>query len=230
VKSVSTLWAVAEPAVAAVIEQAHQAAIKDASSIVCKGLRPEHQHHLPPHMRDPQRPLPGTCSKNNSQAGGCRPCAVALGTDLLCVGSRWLVEKHRMVGQPSLDMSATTKLTSAAGGQATGRGHDKSQAKSSAEFAARDDQGFRRRVVRASTAVGWPSICCTDLCRPAAMTELAADDIRVRHAVRDSEAARRPRVVDALHSDHCRCRPDLGYPREGVSTRWPLWHASSRSP
>ena len=30
VKSVSTLWAVADPAVAAVIEQAHQAAVKDA--------------------------------------------------------------------------------------------------------------------------------------------------------------------------------------------------------
>jgi TrwC relaxase len=30
VKSVSTLWAVADPAVAAVIEQAHQAAVNDA--------------------------------------------------------------------------------------------------------------------------------------------------------------------------------------------------------
>jgi hypothetical protein len=38
--------------------------------------------------------------------------------------------------------------------------------------------------------------------------------IRVRQAVRDSEAARRPRVVVALHSDHRRRRPDLGDPRE----------------
>jgi conjugative relaxase-like TrwC/TraI family protein len=36
VKSVSTLWAVAEPAVAAVIEQAHQAAIKDALMFIEK--------------------------------------------------------------------------------------------------------------------------------------------------------------------------------------------------
>src|SRR4029453_7706380 len=34
VKSVSTLWAVAEPAVAAVIEQAHEAAIKDALTFI----------------------------------------------------------------------------------------------------------------------------------------------------------------------------------------------------
>jgi conjugative relaxase-like TrwC/TraI family protein len=34
VKSVSTLWAVAEPAVAAVIEQAHQAAVKDALTFI----------------------------------------------------------------------------------------------------------------------------------------------------------------------------------------------------
>jgi conjugative relaxase-like TrwC/TraI family protein len=34
VKSVSTLWAVAEPAVAAVIEQAHQAAVKDALAFI----------------------------------------------------------------------------------------------------------------------------------------------------------------------------------------------------
>ena len=33
VKSVSTLWAVADPAVAAVIERAHQAAVKDALSV-----------------------------------------------------------------------------------------------------------------------------------------------------------------------------------------------------
>jgi|tagenome__1003787_1003787.scaffolds.fasta_scaffold20971873_3 hypothetical protein len=33
-------------------------------------------------------------------------------------------------------------------------------------------------------------------------------------AVRDSEAARRPRLVVALHSDHRRRRPDPGYPRE----------------
>jgi hypothetical protein len=36
VKSVSTLWAVAEPAVAAVIEQAHQAAVKDALPFIEK--------------------------------------------------------------------------------------------------------------------------------------------------------------------------------------------------
>jgi len=36
VKSVSTLWAVADPAVAAVIEQAHQAAVKDALAFVEK--------------------------------------------------------------------------------------------------------------------------------------------------------------------------------------------------
>jgi TrwC relaxase len=36
VKSVSTLWAVAEPAVAAVIERAHQAAIKDALAFIEK--------------------------------------------------------------------------------------------------------------------------------------------------------------------------------------------------
>src|SRR4249920_216669 len=36
VKSVSTLWAVAEPAVAAVIEQAHQAAVKDALAFIEK--------------------------------------------------------------------------------------------------------------------------------------------------------------------------------------------------
>jgi hypothetical protein len=36
VKSVSTLWAVAEPAVAAVIEQAHQAAVKDALTFIEK--------------------------------------------------------------------------------------------------------------------------------------------------------------------------------------------------
>jgi hypothetical protein len=34
VKSVSTLWAVADPAVAAVIEQAHQAAVKDALAFI----------------------------------------------------------------------------------------------------------------------------------------------------------------------------------------------------
>jgi TrwC relaxase len=34
VKSVSSLWAVAEPAVAAVIEQAHQAAVKDALAFI----------------------------------------------------------------------------------------------------------------------------------------------------------------------------------------------------
>ena len=33
-KSVSTLWAVAEPAVAAVIERAHQAAVQDALRFV----------------------------------------------------------------------------------------------------------------------------------------------------------------------------------------------------
>jgi hypothetical protein len=38
--------------------------------------------------------------------------------------------------------------------------------------------------------------------------------IRVPQAVHHSEAARRPRVVVALHSDHCRRRPDLGYLRE----------------
>ena len=36
VKSVSTLWAVAEPAVAAVIEQAHQAAVQDALAFIEK--------------------------------------------------------------------------------------------------------------------------------------------------------------------------------------------------
>jgi conjugative relaxase-like TrwC/TraI family protein len=36
VKSISTLWAVAEPAVAAVIEQAHQAAVKDALAFIEK--------------------------------------------------------------------------------------------------------------------------------------------------------------------------------------------------
>ena len=36
VKSVSTLWAVAEPAVAALIEQAHQAAVKDALAFIEK--------------------------------------------------------------------------------------------------------------------------------------------------------------------------------------------------
>ena len=36
VKSVSTLWAVAEPAVAAVIEQAHRAAVKDALAFIEK--------------------------------------------------------------------------------------------------------------------------------------------------------------------------------------------------
>ena len=36
VKSVSTLWAVAEPAVAAVIERAHQAAVKDALAFIEK--------------------------------------------------------------------------------------------------------------------------------------------------------------------------------------------------
>ena len=36
VKSVSTLWAVAEPAVAAVIERAHQAAVKDALTFIEK--------------------------------------------------------------------------------------------------------------------------------------------------------------------------------------------------
>jgi conjugative relaxase-like TrwC/TraI family protein len=36
VKSVSTLWAVADPAVAAVIEQAHQAAVKDALTLIEK--------------------------------------------------------------------------------------------------------------------------------------------------------------------------------------------------
>jgi conjugative relaxase-like TrwC/TraI family protein len=36
VKSVSTLWAIAEPAVAAVIEQAHQAAVKDALAFIEK--------------------------------------------------------------------------------------------------------------------------------------------------------------------------------------------------
>jgi conjugative relaxase-like TrwC/TraI family protein len=36
VKSVSTLWAVADPAVAGVIEQAHQAAVKDALTFIEK--------------------------------------------------------------------------------------------------------------------------------------------------------------------------------------------------
>src|SRR6186997_3365328 len=36
IKSVSTLWAVAEPAVAAVIEQAHQAAVRDALAFIEK--------------------------------------------------------------------------------------------------------------------------------------------------------------------------------------------------
>ena len=36
VKSVSTLWAVADPAVAAVIERAHQAAVKDALAFIEK--------------------------------------------------------------------------------------------------------------------------------------------------------------------------------------------------
>jgi hypothetical protein len=36
VKSVSSLWAVAEPAVAAVIERAHQAAVKDALAFIEK--------------------------------------------------------------------------------------------------------------------------------------------------------------------------------------------------
>jgi hypothetical protein len=36
VKSVSTLWAVAEPVVAAVIEQAHQAAVEDALAFIEK--------------------------------------------------------------------------------------------------------------------------------------------------------------------------------------------------
>ena len=34
VKSVSTLWAIADPAVAAVIEQAHQAAVNDALAFI----------------------------------------------------------------------------------------------------------------------------------------------------------------------------------------------------
>jgi conjugative relaxase-like TrwC/TraI family protein len=36
VKSVSTLWAVADPAVAAVIERAHEAAVKDALAFIEK--------------------------------------------------------------------------------------------------------------------------------------------------------------------------------------------------
>src|SRR5688572_11211038 len=56
VKSVSTLWAVAEPAVAAVIEQAHQAAVKDALTFIEK-------HALftrsgPQGIRQVQRPWP----------------------------------------------------------------------------------------------------------------------------------------------------------------------------
>jgi TrwC relaxase len=34
VKSVSTLWAVADPAMTAVIERAHQAAVKDALTLI----------------------------------------------------------------------------------------------------------------------------------------------------------------------------------------------------
>jgi TrwC relaxase len=34
VKSVSTLWAVADPAMTAVIERAHQAAVKDALTFI----------------------------------------------------------------------------------------------------------------------------------------------------------------------------------------------------
>jgi hypothetical protein len=44
VKSVSTLWAVADPAVAAVIERAHQAAVKDAVTFGCDSL-------IWPHLR-----------------------------------------------------------------------------------------------------------------------------------------------------------------------------------
>jgi hypothetical protein len=49
---------------------------------------------------------------------------------------------------------------------------------------------------------------------PRAYVERLKRDAIQRHEIRDSEAARRPRVVVALHSDHCRRRPGLGYPRE----------------
>ena len=57
VKSVSTLWAVAEPAVAAVIERAHQAAVKDALAFI-ENACPVHPDRA---TRDPagQRPRPG---------------------------------------------------------------------------------------------------------------------------------------------------------------------------
>ena len=49
---------------------------------------------------------------------------------------------------------------------------------------------------------------------PGAFSKLAAVWRSVPQAARDRKIVSRPRVVVALHSDHCRCRPDLGYPRE----------------
>ena len=71
VKSVSTLWAVADPAVAAVIEQAHQAAVKDALSV--------HREACPVHpdraARDPagQRAWPGCDRVHPPGQPGRRP-------------------------------------------------------------------------------------------------------------------------------------------------------------
>ena len=71
VKSVSTLWAVAEPAVAAVIERAHQAAVKDALS-VHRGACPVHPDRAARHPAG-QRPRPGRGRVHPPGQPGRRP-------------------------------------------------------------------------------------------------------------------------------------------------------------
>ena len=71
VKSVSTLWAVAEPAVAAVIERAHQAAVNDALGFIEK----QALFHQDRTARDPagQRVWPGRGRVHTSGQPGRRP-------------------------------------------------------------------------------------------------------------------------------------------------------------
>ena len=71
VKSVSTLWAVADPAVAAVIERAHQAAVQDALSV----HREACLVHPDRAARDPagQRPRPGRGRVHPPRQPGRRP-------------------------------------------------------------------------------------------------------------------------------------------------------------
>ena len=71
VKSVSTLWAVADPAVAAVIEQAHQAAVKDALSVY-RDACPVHPDRATRHPAG-QRPRPRRGRVHAPRQPGRRP-------------------------------------------------------------------------------------------------------------------------------------------------------------